>query len=107
MSTKINAKLIGVPLDLGAQNLGVDVGPDAFRYRKIIEKLAGVGIDVDDLGDVSCTDRKELEPGNSKLRYLDEIVRVSEEVASKTEQAIKSGNKVIINHRDIDKENIW
>lgn len=70
MSTKINAKLIGVPLDLGAQNLGVDVGPDAFRYRKIIDKLDGVGISLDDLGDVTCTDRKTLIPAIQNFATL-------------------------------------
>lgn len=35
--------LIGVPLDLGAENRGVDIGPQAFRYQRIVEKLESLG----------------------------------------------------------------
>ena len=88
--------LIGAPLDLGAENLGVDVGPDAFRYQKISEKLASAGLNVTDAGDISVTNRKQLNPGNPRLRYLDEIVRVNEVIASKSEATIHSGQKVIV-----------
>ena len=87
--------LIGIPLDLGAKNLGVDIGPDAFRYAGIISKLTQAGLDIHDIGNVESHGRETLEPGNPQLRYLDEIVRVSEELATKTEQAIRDGHKVI------------
>lgn len=89
------ATLLGIPLDLGAKNLGVDVGPDAFRYQKLIEKLSNVGIAIEDGGNIACTNRDQLEPGDSRLRYLQEIIRVSEEVATKTEAAVRSGHKII------------
>ena len=88
--------LIGVPLDLGAQNLGVDIGPEAFRYQKIIEKFENIGFSVDDKGNVACTDRKELNPGNPKMHYLDEIVRVNQEVASLTETAVRASAKAVV-----------
>jgi arginase len=91
----MKAQLLGVPLDLGAKNLGVDVGPDAFRYRQLIEKLAQAGIEVTDSGDVACRPREQLEPGNNKLRYIDEIVRVCNELAQKTTEALAIGDKVI------------
>jgi arginase len=56
-----NVTLIGVPLDLGAENLGVDIGPQAFRHQQIIEKLEHVGFKITDAGDVECRDRKDLE----------------------------------------------
>jgi arginase len=87
--------LIGIPLDLGAANLGVDVGPEAFRYQKIVEKLVGAGFEVTDDGNISCKDRADLDPGNPRLKYLDEIVRVSEEAAKLTDGAVREGQKVI------------
>lgn len=90
-----NVAIIGVPLDLGAKNLGVDVGPDAFRYQKLNEKLANTGFKVDDLGNVEVTHRDELEPGDNHARYLSEIARVSEEVAAITEKAIADRQKVV------------
>ncbi len=89
------AVLLGIPLDLGAQNLGVDVGPDAFRYQQIIEKLQRAGLEVTDSGDIVCRDRKELEPGDPRLKYLDEIVRVSLEAARRSQAAIGRGEKII------------
>jgi len=88
--------LIGVPLDLGAENLGVDIGPDAFRYQKIVDKLNAVGFQVDDTGNVHINDRKELVLGDPRVRYMDEIVRVNEEVAQRTHDAVKRGDKVVV-----------
>ncbi len=93
--TKTAVTLLGVPLDLGAKNLGVDIGPQAFRVQEIVAKLEQVGFSVTDEGDIECHDRKDLEPGNPRMHYLDEVVRVNQEVAKQTESAIKSGNKVI------------
>ncbi len=91
-----SATLIGVPLDLGAENLGVDIGPDAFRHQGIINKLRGVGLAVEDAGDIAVRKRKTLDPGNSKLKYLDEIVRVNEALAAKTETTVRAGQKAIV-----------
>lgn len=90
-----SALLLGIPLDLGAENLGVDVGPDAFRYQGIIPKLLKAGIEITDGGNIAITDRSALTAGNPKLRYMDEIIRVSEESAVKTKQALKN-NKCVI-----------
>ncbi|PIZ62578.1 arginase [Candidatus Saccharibacteria bacterium CG_4_10_14_0_2_um_filter_52_9] len=88
--------LIGVPLDLGAQNLGVDIGPDAFRYQQIVAKLERIGFGVTDSGDVSCNDRKQLERGDPRMHYVDEIVRVNEEVASLSHKAMADKAKVVV-----------
>lgn len=91
----MKAQLIGVPLDLGAKNLGVDVGPDAFRYRQLIEKLNQAGITVEDAGDIPCGERKSLDAGQNNLRYAEEIIRVNEALAQKTQTAIEGGDAVI------------
>lgn len=88
--------LIGVPLDLGAKNLGVDIGPDAFRYQKIVEKLEGAGFELRDAGNIAVEARETLNEGNPKLKYLREIVRVNESLASQTDAAIRAGNRVVV-----------
>jgi len=85
-----------VPLDLGAHNLGVEVGPEAFRYQQIAEKLSGVGFAVDDEGNIDCRDRKELDPGNPRMHYLEEILRVNNELAQKVEASVKSSDKTVV-----------
>jgi len=87
--------LIGVPLDLGAQNLGVDIGPQAFRYQQIVSKLNHVGFEVTDAGNIKCGERASLDPGSPRLRYVQEIVRVNEQLASLAEEAVQSGKKVV------------
>lgn len=88
--------ILGIPIDLGAENLGVDIGPNAFRYQKIVEKLTRVGFRVTDGGNIECKPRKHLTVGEPKLKYLKEILRTSEESAGKTNQLIKKGEKVIV-----------
>jgi arginase family enzyme len=41
-----DAIIIGIPLDLGAKNLGVDIGPEAFLYSGAEAKLKSAGINV-------------------------------------------------------------
>ncbi len=88
--------LIGVPLDLGAENLGVSMGADTFRYQHIIDKLESTGLKVTDKGNVAVKDRDQVPVGNPRLRRLDEIVRVSEETAKLTDAAMQAGEKAIV-----------
>jgi len=95
--TSLNAtSLIGVPLDLGADNLGVDIGPQAFRYQGIVSILEQVGFEIDDLGDIECTDRDKLDPGNPRMHYLDEIIRVNKELAIKISDIVSAKRKPIV-----------
>jgi arginase len=91
-----NLSLIGVPLDLGAENLGVSMGADTFRFQNIVQKLESAGLQVTDRGNVAVQDRKAVTTGNPKLRRLDEIVRVSEETAALTEAAVAAGQKSLV-----------
>lgn len=93
---QLQATLIGVPLDLGAENLGVSMGTDTFRYQHIVSKLQSTGIAVKDKGNVQVTERSKVPVGNPKLRRMDEIIRVSEESAKLTDQAVRAGEKAIV-----------
>jgi arginase len=92
---KIAAALIGVPINVGAENPNISLGPQAFRDAGIVEKLSSAGFEIDDRGNVMCRDRIELARGNSRMHHLDEIVRISEESATLTESALEKGQKVI------------
>lgn len=88
--------LLGVPLDLGAENLGVSMGADAFRYQHIVRKLTVAGLNITDKGNIAVKARSEVPVGNPKLRRADEIVRVSEETAVVIEAAMRAGQKAIV-----------
>jgi arginase len=93
---QLKLSVIGVPLDLGASNLGVNLGPAAFRHQGIVSKLTSAGFTLADTGDVAVHERSQLDPGNPKLKYLDEIIRVNSELAGRVETAVKQGSKVVV-----------
>ncbi len=93
---KNTISLLGIPLDLGAKNLGVDMGASAFRYQDIVKKLMSADMVIEDIGDIPCKARDSLAIGDPKMKYLDEILRVSEESAKKVKQHIIKGNKMIV-----------
>ena len=96
-NTPTAATLIGVPLNLGANNLGIEMGPNAYRWHDCVAKLGRAGLDVQDAGNVQCHERWDVSPGdNPKLHYLDEILRISEDTATLTEQAVRSNRKAIV-----------
>jgi arginase len=66
--------VIGMPMDFGQYHRGVDMGPSALRVAGLNERLARLGIDVRDSGDVSCaimTTEQMVEPC---LRFLPAVV---------------------------------
>ncbi len=78
--------LIGVPMDLGADRRGVDMGPSAIRYADLSEKLAALGHTVDNLDSIYVPEPETRSPGDPQLKYLDQIVHVTRELAHKVEE---------------------
>jgi arginase len=68
--------IIGVPLDLGGNRRGTDMGPSAFRIAGLGEQLARLGLRVVDKGDVPSPIPEKKGPGDPHRRYVKEIARV-------------------------------
>ncbi len=66
--------IIGIPIDLGADRRGVDMGPSAIRYADLNEKLRALGHEVVDLGSVPVPNPESRTQGDPKLKYLEQIV---------------------------------
>jgi arginase len=64
--------VIGVPMDLGAGRRGVDMGPSALRYARLLEELEALGYGVEDLGDVRVPLAETLR-ARRHASYLEEI----------------------------------
>ena len=58
---KSHIAIIGAPMDLGAGRRGVDMGPSALRLAGLNDKLATLGYEVEDLGNVKV-DQPETTP---------------------------------------------
>jgi len=88
--------LLGVPMDLGADRRGVDMGPSAIRYAGLSDKLRALGHEVTDLGSVHVSEAEVGHPGNPRLKYLDQIVAAIRETATIVEEQLSQGNASII-----------
>jgi arginase len=72
--------IIGVPLDLGGNRRGTDMGPSAFRIAGIADQLTGLGLQVVDKGDVDAPIPEKKGPGDPRKRYVKEIAKVCKSV---------------------------
>jgi arginase len=70
--------IIGVPLDLGAGRRGVDMGPSAFRIAGLNARLAEIGRQVADRGDVPAPIPETQHKTDDRKKYINEIARVCE-----------------------------
>jgi arginase len=89
--TKKRVSLIGVPLDLGAGRRGVDMGPSALRVAGVDARLAALGCDVEDRGDLPVKIQETQGPGDPRLKYLREIVEVCELLRDRVGEALAHG----------------
>src|SRR3989442_15531420 len=74
-------RVIGVPMDLGADRRGVDIGTSAIRYAGLNDQLRRLDYQVHDAGNIYVAQPESQPVGNSRLKCLELIVRVAEELA--------------------------
>ena len=84
MVRRHDIRILGVPMVLGQQRRGVDMGPGALRYAGLFEKLTRLGHRVEDAGNIAAPVRDEqrvrarhwAESGEGGLRHLPDVVAV-------------------------------
>ena len=88
--------IIGAALDLGAGRRGVDMGPSAIRYAGLDERLAGLGCELEDWGNVETAVAEAAPTGNPRARFLTEIKQACERVARLVARASKDGRMPVV-----------
>ena len=83
--------IIGAPLDLGAGRRGVDMGPSAIRMANLNRRVASLGYEVEDFGNVAVTQPETAAEGSSHAKYLPEIAATCARLAAMVEQALAGG----------------
>lgn len=83
--------VIGVPMDYGAGRRGVDMGPSAIRYAGLKTALEQSGHVMNDWGNIEVPVFETCEACDPKLRFLDVIVPVDEQLAGVVESSVKAG----------------
>jgi arginase len=84
------AGIFGVPMDLGQDRRGVDMGPSAIRYARLQGALEELGYPVIDLGN-AATPIPETVDTKEEVRHLGAVRGVCEEVAERAEAMISEG----------------
>ncbi|MER2598778.1 MAG: arginase [Caldilineales bacterium] len=78
-------RLLGVPMDLGQQRRGVDMGPSALRYAGLFERLARLGCQTEDAGNIVVPGRNERSLRGEQwqaggMRHLPAVVAACEAI---------------------------
>jgi arginase len=89
-------RVLGVPMDLGADRRGVDMGPSAIRYAGLAETLADIGASCLDAGDVTvprpeARDPDAGGPATGDAKFLAETETVSRRLADRVAGVVADG----------------
>lgn len=82
--------IFGVPMDLGQGRRGVDMGPSAIRYARMEAAIEELGFAVTDLGNARVP-IPELVESDERVRHLEAVRTVCEEVAARAERVVSDG----------------
>ncbi|MEX2261997.1 MAG: arginase [Bryobacteraceae bacterium] len=83
--------IIGAPLDLGQDRRGVDMGPSAMRVANLNRRVAALGYDVEDLGNIPVEQPESLPEGPERAKYLPQIAQACWRLAEVVLEAADKG----------------
>jgi len=91
-----DVRIIGVPMDLGADRRGVDMGPSAIRYAGLADGLEAIGAKCIDWGDLHVprpeeTDPDATRPKSGKAKFLAETETVCTRLAHEVAETVEAG----------------
>ncbi len=89
-------RVIGVPMDLGADRRGVDIGASAIRYAGLNDQLRRLDYEVHDIGNIVVPQPESQPSGNARLKYLEPIIKVAQELADTVTDALKANEFPLI-----------
>jgi arginase len=81
--------VIGAALDLGAGRRGVDMGPSAIRYAGLANRIAELGHEYVDWGNVETAVAEASSVGDEHARFLPQIKDTSTRIAQFVAQAVQ------------------
>jgi len=90
-------RIYGVPMDLGQNRRGVDMGPSAIRYAGLQKRLASLGLTVYDGGNIRVPGIEEVEktPDDAYAHHASAIAEVCQRVYEAMLRAIQAGERTV------------
>ena len=83
--------VIGVPLDLGADRRGVDMGPSALRIAGLGDRIAGLGRRVTDRGNLDAPLREIKHQGDRRKKYAADVADVCRRLFATAAASLAAG----------------
>ncbi|MDT7542873.1 MAG: arginase [Acidobacteriota bacterium] len=88
--------VLGVPLSFGAGLAGVDLGPAAMRVARLTQRIAQLGYEVRDMGDLRIEQPREQASTQGKGRYLVEVAAACELIAEEVQKILRAGELPLV-----------
>jgi arginase len=95
-------RIFGVPMDLGQNRRGVDMGPSAIRYAGLQDRLGQLGFTVHDGGNITVPVVEEIAPATSQasgdaapLRHLNAVTQVCTDIYNTINRCVQDGEMAI------------
>lgn len=83
--------IIGVPCGFGASVAGVDLGPAAMRVARLKPRLAQLGYEVRDLGDINVECPPAASPARGNAKFLPEVSATCRQLSRDVQGILKEG----------------
>ena len=89
-------RVLGVPMDLGADRRGVDMGPSAIRYGGLSSQLEALGIGCVDAGDIAVPRPEESDPDSAhpdggRAKFHRETSEVCADIETAVHASVEAG----------------
>jgi arginase len=88
--------IIGVPLDLGGNRRGVDMGPSAFRIAGLGERIAALGFAVSDKGDLPAPIPETQDQRDERKKYVRDIAKVCQKLYQTSASSFEEGAMPVV-----------
>ncbi|MFZ7102025.1 MAG: arginase [Peptococcaceae bacterium] len=88
----MNIEIVGVPMDLGANRRGTDMGPSAIRYAGLSKALNEMGLCVTDNGNIHVPVPESLKIAQAEYLFVDEILSVCKSLGKLVAEILARGN---------------
>lgn len=91
-------RIIGVPMDLGTDRRGVDMGPSALRIARLGPRLEELGLKVTDFGNIAVRIAESLSAPKSekKAKYLAEITATCRALSDAVAKSLSDGDVPLV-----------
>ena len=88
--------IVGAPLDLGQDRRGVDMGPSAVRVANLNRRIAELGYEAEDWGNIPVEQKESWPEGEASAKYLPQIAAACTALAGRVEEALAGGRLPLV-----------